>query len=75
MHELEAEKLGHLAHGSVGERSGDVPDPAQLLFGELLDFGQMVVAGAHHRPNLGVGAPRLLRRRDGFARSPGEFVV
>ena len=47
--ELEPELLGHLAHRAVGERAGDVADLAQLILGERLDLGQVVVARPHHR--------------------------
>ena len=51
------------------------PTLAQLVLGELLDLGQVVVARAHHGAQLGVGAPRLLGRRDRLARAAGEFLV
>ena len=62
--QLEAELRGHDADGPVGEGAGDVTGELQLLLGELLDLGQVVVVVAHPHPQVGVGAAGLFGGRD-----------
>ena len=73
--QLESEALGHLADRAVGERARRVPDRPELLLGELLDLGQVVVAGAHEGAQFGVRAARLLGGGDRLARAAGELAV
>ena len=73
--ELEAEPLGHDAHLAVGEGARAVARRGDLLFGELLDLGQVVGAVAHALAQLGVGAARLFGRRDRLARPPLQLTV
>ena len=54
--QLEAELLGHDAHGAVGERARDVAGGLELLLGELLDLA----AGSCRRP-ASAGAARCSR--------------
>ncbi|MBG9885627.1 hypothetical protein ABE10_03300 [Bacillus toyonensis] len=65
--ELEAQLLGHDAHGPVRERPRAVPCGLELLLCQLLDLRQVVVVLAHPHAELGVGAACLLRRRDRLA--------
>ncbi len=65
--QLEAELLGHDAHGAVGERARDVAGGLELLLGELLDRTEVVVAVAHPQAQLGVRPARLFGRGDRFA--------
>ncbi len=65
--QLESELLGHDAHGAVRESALHVSRGLEVLLGELLDLGEVVVLRAHPQPQLGVRAPRLLRCGDGLA--------
>jgi hypothetical protein len=49
--QLESELLGHDAHGAVGEGARDMTRRLQLLLGELLDLGEVVVDIPHLEPS------------------------
>ncbi|MGC0368106.1 hypothetical protein RKD05_000358 [Microbacterium sp. SLBN-111] len=44
-----------------------MPGGSELLLGELLDVGEVIVERAHAQTQFGVGAPRFLRARDRLA--------
>ena len=75
MHELEAELLGELAHRAVGEGAAAVANREHRLLGERVDLGEVVVLLAHDLAQLGVGAPRLLGRRDRLGRAPAQLAL
>ena len=62
--QLEADLLGHDAHRAMREGAGGVARRLQLLLGEPLDVGQVVVQRPHAQALLGVRAPGLFGGRD-----------
>ncbi len=73
--QLEAELLGHDAHGAVRQSARYVARGLELLLRQLLDVAEVVVSIAHPQPQLGVRAARLLGRRDRLALATLEFTV
>ena len=71
----ESEVARHVGDDLVRDRAAGVADRCEQLGGHVLELAEVVVAGAHRAPQLGVRPPRLLRGGRSLAVQPLDLLV